>query len=128
MFEIAQFTQKYQTMARAHLRGAQDGNHNLPSANAIRLSQTELEIIQLAQDDIIKYSNHQIEENNQTREELRACHSKLSNNAPPSVDTFKSHAELKFNEAERELLRLYENVLSRQQAYRYFKTENRLNR
>ena len=34
MFEIAQFTQKYKTMARAHSRGAQDGNHNLPPFNA----------------------------------------------------------------------------------------------
>jgi hypothetical protein len=128
MFEIAQFSQKYQTMTRAHSRGAQDGNHNLPPANATRPSQTELEIIQLAQDDIARFSNRQVEENDQTMEKLRSWYSQLSKSAPPSIDTFGSQADLKFNEAERELLRLYDNVLSRQQEYRYFKTVNRLNR
>ena len=60
MSEIAQLTQKYQTMTRAHSRGAQDGNRNLPPGNASRLSQTELEIVQLAQDEITRYSNRQV--------------------------------------------------------------------
>ena len=128
MFEIAQFTQKYQTMARAHSRGAQDGNHNLPPFNATCPSQTELEIIQLAQDDMNKFANLQIEENDETKEKLRASYSQLSNTLPPNTEVFKSKAELEFTDAERELLRLYENVLSRQQEYRYFKTINQLNR
>ena len=61
-------------------------------------------------------------------EKLRSWHAELSKSTPPSIDGFRSQAELKFNEAERELLRLYDNVLARRQEYRYFKTANRLNR
>ena len=75
-----------------------------------------------------KFANLQIEENDETKEKLRASYSQLSNTLPPNTEVFKSKAELEFTDAERELLRLYENVLSRQQEYRYFKTINQLNR
>lgn len=128
MIEIAQLSQKYQTMTRAHLRGAQDGSHNLPSSADTVLSSTELAIIQIAQSDIAAYSSRQAEENDETLEQVRLCKSELSSELSPNIDAFRAKAELKLNEAERELMRDYENVLARERDYRYFKTVNRLNR
>jgi hypothetical protein len=115
-------------MTRAHSRGAQDGNKNLPSSDETRSSETEQQIIQLAQDDLNKYIGQQAEENDDVIEKINSWRSELSARVPPSIDSFKSAVDLKLNDAQRELLRFYKDLLSRQQEYRYFKTINRLNR
>lgn len=128
MLDIAQYTQKYQTMTRALSRGAKDGRANLPPPAETRLSQAELEIVQLAQTDLAKLSDKQKKENDEAWEEIRECRSELLKEVLPKVQSFRARAELKLNEADHELLRLYENLLSREQEYRYFRTINRLNR
>jgi hypothetical protein len=126
--ETAQLADKYQTMTHAHEHGAEDGYANLPAVDAVDESKTELEIAQIAQNDINEASYRLKSQNDETWESLRSLRAEIPNELTHDIETFATRAELKYNEVERELLRLYLNVLGRQQEYRYFKTLHRLDR
>jgi hypothetical protein len=128
MWGIAELSDKYQTMTRAYDRGAQDGHKNFPPANELYLTPTETEIVQLAQDDLNKYSAQQKAKIDEMWEAVRSIKAELSSGSLFNIDTFRTRCELSILEVERELIRLSENFFAKQRDYRFFKTAHRLDR
>lgn len=120
--------EKYQTMTRALERGARDGRKNYPSPDEMSLSDTELEIANLAQSDAHDLTERLGKENDDVRQYLREHEAKIENLEIKSIDDYANEAELKMLEVHRDIARLYEDYLDRDQDYRHFKTVNELTR
>ena len=126
--DISELADRYQTMTRAYERGAQDGHKNFPTPEEKNLSPTESEIVQIAQDDLNRTSNDCKTKLDSAWEKVRVLRSDLATDRLFTIETFKTRCDLKFNDVERELARLFEKFLDRQRDYRFFKTVNRLDR
>jgi hypothetical protein len=128
MIRVSELTDKYNGMTRAHDKGATDGGSNLPESGATAPTETELNIIAIAQEDLDKICIEQKEKNDGIIAKIRTLQRSLPETLRFTAEEFLTKAESKIFEVDRELVRLYRIILARQLEYRFFKSFHHLQR
>lgn len=125
---LGDLTEKYSTMTRAADQGALDGASNIPEPDARRPSETELNIRNLAQDDLDQFGEEQKARIDDELSSITERASKIPFVVKRSQGEFRVKAEAIVQRAGAEMISLYKVKLDREKDYRLFKVFNGLRR
>jgi|GEM_PF-6107915 len=128
MLQITDLAEKYEMMTRAADAGAIDGGNNWPPHDAKGMSETEREIINLAQADLDELAATQKQKNDKVLARIHQGEGRLPFDIGYRAEQFLTLAETKIVEVDRLLVRLYRAVIDRRRDYRQFKATHRLHR
>lgn len=125
---LADLTDKYKTMTRAADQGAFDGANNFPDSSAARLTETELNIRNLAQGDLDEFGEEQKAKVDQELASITERASKVPFVVKRTPGELRVLAEAVVQESGHELISLYKVKLERETDYRLFKVYHNLRR
>lgn len=125
---LGDLTEKYSTMTRAADQGALDGAGNIPEPDARRPSETELNIRNLAQDDLDQFGEEQKARIDDELSSITERASKIPFVVKRSQGEFRVKAEAIVQRAGAEMISLYKVKLDREKDYRLFKVYHGLRR
>lgn len=128
MTKASELADKYEKQTRARDRGAADGRVDFPPFEQTALTETELEVTLLAQDDFDELVTDWREATSKDVAAFRQTFTQVPVQLARTIDDFKINCENTLLNEERSLIASFVKKDSRDAEYRYFKAFHRLKR